>query len=44
MLDDCEENSLDPLEESFSIRRSWSSLDDSTEVWLDKSDCDSVLI
>ena len=37
--DDCE----DSFEELSSIRRSWSSLDDSTEVWLDESNCNYVL-
>ena len=45
--DDCEEDSFDSFdsfEEPSSIKRSWSSLDDSIEVWLGDSDYDSVLI
>ena len=42
--DDCEEDLFDSLEEPSSIKRSWSLLDVSIEVWLDFSNCDFVLI
>ena len=44
LQDDCKEDSFDSLEELYLIRRSWSSVNDYIEAWLDESDCDSILI